>query len=421
MLASQTKRLSLLALIAIIGLMGLQSYWFWRAFERERSVQAEKTQLALRQAADEILRHLGDTTSAIQPIEQDGNQFLLRIDYSLLFDMVEQEINDALASHHLIAPYRLTVLDCDQRNILMGFDLAVADTTRELPCTERIVVEDCYYLSVRFPTWGTHLIDELWIWWATALIFLLMIAYFVYNLILMQREKRLAQMRQDFVNNLTHEFRTPITNIGLAQEALQQVLQSEPSSERAQTYLNIIGAENKRLQEQTERILQAAKAEGRNLSLSKRRLEINDLMDELVQRFALRISQLGGEISFEPLLAAQNVWVDPFHLRNALSNLIDNAIKYSPQTLNLRIWLAVEDSSLVIGVADQGQGIAAKEIPYLFEPFFRVTAGDRHDVKGFGLGLSYVRQVVEAHAGQIVVDSTLNLGSSFKIILPLES
>ncbi|MFK7925706.1 MAG: sensor histidine kinase [Bacteroidia bacterium] len=421
MQASQTKRLSLLALIAIIGLMGLQSYWFSRAFERERGVKAEQAQLALRQAAHEILRHLGDSTSVIQPIEQDGNQFLLRIDHRLLFDMVEQEVNDALASHHLSAPYRLTVLDCAQRNILMGFDLAVADTTRELPCTERIVVPDCYYLSLRFPTWGTHLLDELWIWWATALIFLLMIAYFVYNLILMQREKRLAQMRQDFVNNLTHEFRTPITNIGLAQEALQQVLQSEAESEGAQTYLNIIGAENKRLQEQTERILQAAKAEGQSLSLSKRQVEINHLLEELTQRFALRISQLGGAISFEPLPAAQNVWVDPFHLRNALSNLIDNAIKYSPQTLSLSIWLRVNDTSLVIGIEDQGQGIAAKEIPYLFEPFFRVTTGDLHDVKGFGLGLSYVRQVVEAHAGQIIVDSKLNLGSAFKIILPLES
>lgn len=421
MQASQTKRLSLIALSAIIGLMALQSYWFWRAFDRERNIQAERTQLALRQAAHEILRHLGDSTSVIEPIAQDGNQFLLRIDHHLLFDMVEQEVNDALAMHHQKVPYRLSILDCDQHKLLMGFDLAVADTARELPCTERIIVKDCYYLSLRFPTWGQHLMGEMWIWWGTALIFLLMITYFVYNLILLQREKRLAEIRQDFVNNLTHEFRTPISNIALAEQALQKMDVSDFENGRVQTYLSIIQQENKRLQEQTERILQVAKAEASELPLSKRVIEVNPFLAEVVGQFELRIKQRAGEIRFLPLAASQNASVDPFHLRNAISNLIDNAIKYSPHILRIEISLKMLQSDLVIEIKDEGQGIAAKEIPSLFDPFFRVSAGNRHDVKGFGLGLSYVRQVVEAHGGQIILDSKINLGSTFKIILPLES
>ncbi|MEL7531984.1 MAG: HAMP domain-containing sensor histidine kinase [Bacteroidota bacterium] len=418
MQASHTKRLSAVALIAILGLMLLQSYWFWRAFDRERNLQAEQTQLALRQAAHEIFRQLGDSTSSIAPIQQDGNQFLLRIEHPLLFDMVEQEVNDALALHQQTAPYRLMVLDCEQQNILMGFDLAIADTARELPCTERVVVKDCYYLRLRFPTWGQHLLGEIWIWWATAMIFLLMIAYFVYNLVLMQREKRLAEMRQDFVNNLTHEFRSPITNIGLAQEALQKMAAADFESGRAQAYLAIIEQENKRLKEQTERILQAAQAQGAGLALSKRTIDLNDLLNDLCKQFALRVEKRGGEIRFLTETASQNAWVDPFHLRNALSNLIDNAIKYSPDAPKLTLRLSQAEQKILLTIKDQGQGIEAKDFPHLFDPFFRVSTGNRHDVKGFGLGLSYVRQVVEAHEGQIIVDSKVGLGSTFKLILP---
>ena len=419
MQVSHTKRLSTIALISILGLMLLQSYWFWRAFDRERTIQAEQTQLALRLAANKILYHLGDSTSTIAPIEQDGNQFLLRIDHELLFDMVEQEVNDALAMYHQRMPYQLLVMDCKQQKILMGFDLAVADTTRELPCAERVVVQDCYYLSIRFPSWGQHLLGEIWIWWATALIFLLMIAYFVYNLVLLQREKRLAEMRQDFVNNLTHEFRTPITNIGLAQEALEKMKGEDYESGRTQTYLGIIEQENKRLKEQTERILQAAKAEGSRLALSKRSVDLNVLLNDLCTQFSLRVEEKGGEIRFLKEAASQNAWVDPFHLRNALSNMIDNAIKYSPEDLQIDLSIASDNEQIAISISDKGQGIAAREIPHLFDPFFRVSTGNRHDVKGFGLGLSYVRQVITAHDGQIIVDSKVGFGSTFKIIIPL--
>ncbi len=419
MQVSHTKRLSFIALLAILGLMLLQSYWFWRAFDRERNIQAEQTQLALRLAANKILYHLGDSTSTIAPIEQDGNQFLMRIDHPLLFDMVEQEVNDGLAMYHQSMPYQLLVMDCAQQNILMGFDLAVADTSRKLPCAERVIVKDCYYLSIRFPTWGQHLLGEIWIWWATALIFLLMIAYFVYNLVLMQREKRLAEMRQDFVNNLTHEFRTPITNIGLAQEALDKMQAEDFETGRVQTYLGIIERENKRLKEQTERILQAAKAEGSSLALSKRSVDLHELLNDLSVQFSLRVQERGGEMTFVAGTASQNAWVDPFHLRNALSNLIDNAIKYSPERLQIELSLESDSEQCIISIRDQGQGIAAREIPHLFDPFFRVSTGNRHDVKGFGLGLSYVRQVVEAHEGQIIVDSKVGTGSTFKIILPL--
>lgn len=239
--------------------------------------------------------------------------------------------------------------------------------------------------------------------------------YVAVNTIL--KQKKLADIKNDFINNMTHEFKTPISTISLACEVLgdRELQHNQGVLSR---YLGIIKDENHRLGNQVEKVLQTALLDRGNVKMNLSTLNINDIISKAVDNIAPQIELKGGSISYQPHAHNSLVVADAVHLSNVIFNLIDNAVKYAKEKPEVTITTENIDGEIKITCADKGLGIAPEHLKNVFEKFYRVPTGNLHDVKGFGLGLSYVKKIVEEQKGRVMVQSRLGEGSEFSIILP---
>lgn len=231
------------------------------------------------------------------------------------------------------------------------------------------------------------------------------------------KQKKLSDIKNDFINNMTHELKTPISTIGLAVDMAAEKAQlvGNPDITR---YMDIIGTENKRLGDQVERVLRMAQMDRGNLELKRDPVNVHDLIEKALNSLYVQIESRNGELLLDYLADHETVTGDPVHLTNVIYNLVDNAIKYSSDQPHIEIKTQNEDQGVVITVTDRGIGLNKDQISRIFERFYRVPTGNLHDVKGFGLGLSYVKEIVEAHGGKISVKSQKGVGSSFSVWLP---
>lgn len=251
----------------------------------------------------------------------------------------------------------------------------------------------------------------------SVILILLLIALFAYIIFVINRQKSLAELKNDFINNLTHEFNTPLFSIGLTSNLL---LRSEVvhQSDKLKGYVELITTEKNRLQIQVDKILRLTAIESGSLILEKEAVDMHRLIEENVAGFAATIKEKGGTISFTAGAVNHFVLGDKVHLFNALSNLLDNATKYSDKIPEIVVASTNRGNEFIITITDNGIGMSKTEVTMIFDKFYRVKHGDRHDVKGFGLGLSYVRKIVELHGGIAEVKSRPGEGSVFSIHLP---
>lgn len=273
-------------------------------------------------------------------------------------------------------------------------------------------------LLIHFPQQSRIVMGPVWITiFISGLLLSIVLACFAYSIFIIFRQKRISMMKNDFISNMTHEFKTPIATISLAADSITnpKVIGSPDKLER---FANIIRQENRRMNQQVEKVLQAAQIERRELKLKLAEVDVNELLAEAVSHMALQIEGRGGVLEMQ--LDAKNsvIEADPTHLSNVLHNLMDNANKYSPE--NPHISVRTEDTRLgvKVSVTDRGIGMTKEDQRQIFEQFFRVHTGNRHDVKGFGLGLSYVKASTEAHGGKVGVESSLGKGSTFTVEFP---
>ena len=232
------------------------------------------------------------------------------------------------------------------------------------------------------------------------------------------RQKKLSEIKTDFINNMTHEFKTPLATISLAVDALRnEKVLSQP--EKMQYFSGIIKEENKRMNKHVETILQAALLDKQELKLDMRVVEVNNLIQNALNNYQLQIKDKEGKVELQLTNGNHEIVADEAHFTNMLSNLIDNAIKYSKEHLVLKISSVKSGHHIQIKVADNGIGMNKETTKRIFEKFYRAHTGNIHNVKGFGLGMSYVKTVIDVHKGRIKVDSTLGKGSCFTVEVPL--
>jgi len=273
-------------------------------------------------------------------------------------------------------------------------------------------------LLIYFPNEKSFVVRQLWVLFTVSVfLFLVIIISFSFSIYIINRQKRLSVMKNDFINNMTHEFKTPISTIALACEALKDK-DVQKSDIIYNNYITVIGEENHRLSSMAEQILQTAVIEKGQLRLKIVLLNIHDLINDAVKIKNISALEKGGNIELQ--LKATNPYVegDKIHLTNVIINLIDNALKYNINLPYLVINTVNNDGSVLIRVKDNGIGISASNHKKIFEKLYRVPTGNLHDFKGFGLGLSYVKATVELHDGSISVDSEPGKGSIFTIKLP---
>lgn len=247
---------------------------------------------------------------------------------------------------------------------------------------------------------------------------LMIISAFYITVSALLRQKKLSEIKNDFINNMTHELKTPLATISLAIDALknEKVIQDRAKMD----YFNgIIKEENKRMNKHVETILQAAVMDRQEIQLTKQPLLVNGLINEILSNYALQLQEKNGTVELQLNAKRDLINADPVHFRNLISNLIDNAVKYSKGNLLLKISTSNTNRNLIIRFEDNGIGMSKETVRRIFEKFYRAHTGNIHNVKGFGLGLSYVKTIIDAHNGKIKVDSTLGRGSTFTIEVPL--
>ncbi|MGI8952002.1 MAG: sensor histidine kinase [Chitinophagaceae bacterium] len=275
------------------------------------------------------------------------------------------------------------------------------------------------HLIVIIPDFKTQVWQSLtWMIIGSALFTLIIIAAFYLTVKTMLNQRKLSKIKSDFINNMTHEFKTPLATISLAVDALGNA-KVQHDTEKQQYFSGIIKEENKRMNKHVETILQAALMDRQELKLKFKPLHAHQIIKEVLEKFTLQFDQKKAKISL--LLNAKNdcIFADEIHFPNLLNNLIDNSIKYSKENLRFTITTHSASKFLVMQLQDNGIGMSKETVKRIFEKFYRAHTGNLHNVKGFGLGMSYVKTVIDAHKGRIKVDSTLGKGSTFTIEIPL--
>jgi two-component system, OmpR family, phosphate regulon sensor histidine kinase PhoR len=269
--------------------------------------------------------------------------------------------------------------------------------------------------------WKDAAISELRLRIITAILFtIIIITAFYLTVRTMLRQKKLGEIKNDFINNMTHEFKTPIATISLAVDAMknEKVLQNR---EKISYFSSIIKEENQRMNRQVETILKASQLEKQEVELNLQPLHVHDVIRDVVDNFTLQLEEKGGKADMALNATNDLIMADEVHFSNMVNNLIDNAVKYSKENTPLQVKITTQSNgkAIIIKVEDNGIGMNKETVKRVFERFYRAHTGNLHNVKGFGLGLSYVKTIVEAQGGDIKVDSILGKGSTFTIELPL--
>jgi len=276
------------------------------------------------------------------------------------------------------------------------------------------------YLVVNFPNQQGWLLKKIWFTLTSSAVLVIVIMFiFGFAIFTILKQKKLSEIKNDFINNMTHEFKTPISTVSLACEALQEP-EAKHSSSFIDRYINIIADENKRLGQQVEKVLQIATLDKKDFKFKPEPLDMHQIISQAVGNIALAVEKKQGSIEMQLEASNPILFSDKLHLTNIINNLLDNANKYSPHQPQILIKTMQIENGIILQVKDNGVGISGEEAQRIFDKFYRVPTGNLHDVKGFGLGLTYVKTILEAMGGNISVANSPKKGSTFTIFIPSE-
>ena len=337
------------------------------------------------------------------------------------FKLLDQDIRVQLLNNGINIPYHFTVSTSDGREVYRcpeyseeGEEYSYMQTLfHNDPTSKKGVVR------IHFPDMNSYIFSSVRFMIPAVAFTLVLLITFIFTIVIIFRQKRYTEIKNDFINNMTHELKTPISSISLAAQMLND--DSVSKSPQMQKHLGgVINDESKRLRFLVEKVLQMSMFDRKDASFKKKELDLNELLEQVAASFNLRVQHTGGLINIEIEAVDSAIYVDEVHFQNAITNLMDNAVKYrkpdQPINIHIRTWN--EGGRLFFSIADDGLGIKKENLKKIFEKFYRVHTGNVHDVKGFGLGLAYVKNIVELHKGEIKVESEYGKGTKFTISLP---
>jgi signal transduction histidine kinase len=367
-----------------------------------------------------LVREFTDRTVLIENVINSIFRVETNIKNRVSKEKLEEAINSELAAKDIEIPHEYAVVDNNGDTVFKSGNYKPAADQKVY--TGRLFPEDVFtppnYLKIYFPEEKNYIFQSLGMMALTSILLtLIIIISSTFTLFIIYRQKKLSEIKNDFINNMTHELKTPISTISLASQMLTD--NSIPDGSKNISYIGrIIADESKRLGFQVEKVLQMAIFDRGKLKLKIREVNINDLVSSVIGNFDLRAKNKNGMI--ETHLKASNpvIHVDEHHFTNMISNLIDNALKYSGDNPRVEVTTRDTPRGTKIMVKDYGIGISPEDQKRIFEKFYRVPTGNIHNVKGFGLGLSYVKKIVEVHGGNIKINSDVGKGTEFSIFIP---
>ncbi len=338
------------------------------------------------------------------------------------FRLLDQDIKAELMNNGINIPYHFTVTTQDGREVYRcpdytgdGIEYTYSQVLfRNDPANKMGVVK------IHFPDMSSYIYSSIRFMIPSVVFTLVLLVTFIFTIVVIFRQKRYSEIKNDFINNMTHELKTPIASISLAAQMLND--KSVTKSEKMMEHLGgVINDETKRLRFLVEKVLQMSMFDKKKAVFKKKELDLNEMVENTAKSFSLRVEHTGGKIYTEIEAIDSTMYVDEMHFQNVIFNLMDNAVKYrkmdKPLDIYLRTWN--DDEHLYLSIRDTGLGIKKENLKKIFDKFYRVHTGNVHDAKGFGLGLAYVHKVVDLHDGEIKVESEYGKGTTFTIKLPV--
>jgi len=401
-----------------------QIYWVSRAFSLQEKEFNDRVVIAMTSVVERI-QVMNNDSALVKPVQQiSSNYFVANINDTLHPYLLETLLREEFKSSNLIADFEYGIYDCFNDSIVFGsklrFDNSPGNPVRENVSIQKKFDRDGHYFGIYYPNKNTLLLGQMDFWIFSSILILLVVVFFSYTIMVILRQRRLSEVKTDFINNMTHELKTPISTIALSTDMLlKQSSLSQPDQAQLKRYAGIIKSENDRLKNQVEKVLQIATLSPEKMNLKMQSIDINQLVESAVASVSLRLEETNGNIKLNLTSSSTVVNGDEIHLSNVIFNLLDNAIKYCQGNPEIEINTRTKGKKLELTIKDNGIGIPSEHIKAIFDKFFRVPMGNTHDVKGFGLGLFYVKTVVVAHHGSVEVKSAQGKGSTFTISIPI--
>ena len=407
------KNLLILGALAIMGIIFIQAYWVLNTWYLRDEGFDTSVRISLRKTAESIAKFNSSELPKQNIIQRrSSNTYVVNINDEIDAQVLEDYLIQNFEKYSLDADFEYGIYDCGSGDMLYGNYCDIGSRNQERGSDVRLPKfrELEYYFVVRFPSRVGYILSNIQqaLWFS--LIALLAISFFVYTIVLILRQRRFSEMQKDFINNMTHEFKTPIASVKLAANSMSK----DPyikNDKRLSKYLELIDEQSSRLNNQVEKLLNVAVLEKTNLDLQIETFNLNDLMNEIVEDVDLRVKNQNGQLHFEEINKDVQIDADRMHLTNVIYSILDNAIKYSKEKIELN--LEVHKNKLVI--RDNGIGIDESQKKNIFKKFYRVPTGNVHDVKGFGLGLFYVKTIINKLGWSIDVDSIIDQGTAITI------
>jgi two-component system phosphate regulon sensor histidine kinase PhoR len=411
------KLVLILGVIAISGIIAIQIYWVKKAFDLKDQQFRQSTMVALRNVANQISKSY-KLAIIDNPVSQySSDYYVVNLRVPLQQSLLEHLLKEEFKKSNINTDFEYGIYDCETDKIVFGahinsdYEVEEVHQSIVLPTTDKFL----NYFGVKFPNQKSYLTSKLDFWIVSSIITMLVMAFFAYAMFVILKQKRLSGVQRDFINNMTHEFQTPISTIKIATDVLaQSKILEQP--ERFKKYVQIIKQENNRLKNQVESVLATARIGKGQIELDIKLQELHEIIGEVSDSVK---AELEENFTLDLNATKTTINADRMHLMNVIRNLVDNAIKYSGKPAKIKVSTRNENNLLIVSILDKGIGIPKDALPKIFNKFYRVPTGNLHNVRGFGLGLNYVKEIINLHKWKIIVNSEVGVGSAFEINIPL--
>jgi two-component system phosphate regulon sensor histidine kinase PhoR len=415
-----TIRLTIiLGIISITGIIVIQVYLLQKNFSIKERQLNQSIQIALRNVAV-ILSEYNNSTLPYDNVvyQYSSNYYLVNVNDIIDAELLEHYLKKELKKINLYLDFEYGIYDCHTDRMVYGNYVQMTDkpsrkSKKPLPKYDEYV----YYFGVYFPGRQKYILSDFIAWYILTAILLIVILFFGYTQFVIMRQKQLSEIQKDFIDNLTHEFKTPITSLKLSAEVLSDKdIINEPA--RIIKYTGIINEQSQKLLNQVDNILQTTNADIIKTGLKKQKINLHDVIKAVTDNFDLRLRSRKGRIIMKPGAVNPMINADENRLTSLLYNLIDNSIKYAVKNPRIVISTMNVKSRTELVISDNGTGIPKQYQKKIFKKFYRIPTGNIYNVKGFGLGLSYVKRIASVHGWKIKVESGEGEGTAFRIIMP---
>lgn len=405
------------ALVIIAALLVTQVRWIVYSINFQEKVFQKSVTLALHHTVTNLTENKRFCSMMQECVACDTIKLDVQLTSAGVWEKIHEAIDEELLTYDIDLDYDLFIVESGSDS-LKSIQDEINRGKYYSQCLHEIINKTGYELVVRFPSRTKFFLEKTGLMFiASLLLIFLLIVSILYLLKLYRQELRIAEHTKELLNNVSHEFKTPLSSIALATNMIRKKRYS--NEEKLDNYANLIFKENKKLQHLVESLLHLAAIERNEFEYAKTTVNVHEIIQEAISTVEMVLIEKVGVI--ETKLEAENtiVYADQLHLSNAIVNLLSNAIKYSKEKVQIEISTKNGTGEIQIAIKDNGIGIPAKYQKYIFEKYYRVPTGDVHNIKGFGIGLAYVKKVIDAHGGRVEVESDVNKGSIFSIYLPV--